>query len=58
MDKEKRRTQNTLDTRVQDMTEGSPWKLILRFMLPLMGGNLLQQLYTVTDAAILGRVLE
>lgn len=55
MDKEKRRTQNTLDTRVQDMTEGSPWKLILRFMLPLMGGNLLQQLYTVTDAAILGK---
>ena len=26
------------------MTEGSEWKLILLFTLPLMAGNLLQQL--------------
>lgn len=54
-DRENRKTENALDERVQDMTAGSPWKLILRFMVPLMGGNLLQQLYTVTDAAILGK---
>lgn len=54
-DNEKKKIEKTFDARVQDMTSGSPWKLILRFMVPLMGGNLLQQLYTVTDAAILGK---
>lgn len=55
MDKDNKKTEHALDERIQDMTTGSPWKLILRFMVPLMGGNLLQQLYTVTDAAILGK---
>lgn len=43
------------DQRIHDMTAGNPRKLILTFMLPLMGGNFLQQLYTVTDAAIVGK---
>lgn len=43
------------DQRVRDMTAGDPKKLILTFMLPLMAGNFLQQLYTVTDAAIVGK---
>ena len=37
------------------MTAGSPVKLMLTFALPLMAGNVCQQLYTVTDTAIVGR---
>lgn len=39
------------------MTQGSPLKLILRFALPLLMGNLLQQTYNIIDAAIVGRML-
>lgn len=41
----------------QVMTEGKPWKLILGLALPLMFGNIFQQLYTVMDTLIVGRVL-
>ena len=33
-------------------TEGSPWRLLLLFSLPLMAGNIFQQLYTVVDTAV------
>ena len=36
------------------MTEGNEWKLILLFTLPLMAGNLLQQLYNTVDGIIVG----
>lgn len=36
------------------MTEGSPWKHILRFALPVFAGNLLQQLYNTADTIIVG----
>ena len=39
--------------RIYDMTQGNATKQILLFMIPLMGGNVLQQMYTVTDAVIL-----
>lgn len=39
------------------MTAGRPWKLILGLALPLMFGNIFQQLYTVMDTLIVGRVL-
>lgn len=39
------------------MTEGRPLKLMLRFAVPLLMGNLLQQMYNMIDAAIVGRVL-
>ena len=42
--------ENTLN-----MTTGSPLKLMVRFALPLMFGNIFQQLYTVVDTAIVGR---
>lgn len=32
---------------VKDMTEGSPYKLILSFCIPLMFGNLFQQMYNM-----------
>ena len=38
-----------------NMTQGAPWKLLLRFSLPLMLGNVFQQLYTVVDTAIVGQ---
>lgn len=40
---------------VSEMTTGSPSKLIISFALPLMLGNIFQQLYTMTDAAIVGQ---
>ncbi len=40
---------------VKDMTHGSPARLIVTFALPLMLGNIFQQLYTMTDAAIVGQ---
>ena len=42
---------------VKSMTSGSPGRLIFSFALPLMVGNLFQQLYTVADAMIVGQVL-
>lgn len=41
----------------ETMTTGNPLKLILRFSLPLLLGNLLQQTYNMVDAAIVGRYL-
>ncbi len=43
------------DTNINHMTSGNPKRLIFKFMLPVVGGNFLQQLYTVADAAIVGR---
>lgn len=41
----------------KSMTEGGPAKLILFFTLPLLGGNLFQQLYNMMDMLIVGRTL-
>lgn len=40
------------------MINGSPLKAMLRFAMPLLFGNLLQQTYNIIDAAIVGQVLE
>ena len=40
-----------------DMTRGTPWKRMLRFALLLMLSALLQQLYTMCDSMIVGRLL-
>ena len=42
---------------IHNMTSGKPGRLIFSFALPLMVGNLFQQLYTVADAMIVGQVL-
>ena len=36
------------------MTEGSPWRHIVPFALPVMAGSLLQQLYNTVDAIVVG----
>ena len=41
----------------KNMTEGNPGKLILTFALPLMAGNVFQQLYTVVDTMVVGKYL-
>ena len=37
-----------------DMTTGNPTRLILYFALPLLAGNILQQLYNMVDSMIVG----
>lgn len=37
-----------------DMTEGAIWRLLVVFALPLLLGNLFQQLYNTVDSIILG----
>ena len=37
------------------MTEGTPWRYILRFALPVLAGSLLQQLYNTADTIIVGK---
>lgn len=43
--------------KIKSMTEGSPVRLIASFALPLMLGNIFQQLYTVVDTMVVGRIL-
>ena len=40
---------------VKDMTRGNPIKLILSFCLPLVAGNIFQQLYNMVDSIIVGK---
>ena len=41
----------------KDMTQGNPISLILKFSMPLILGNLFQQLYNMVDTIIVGRAL-
>ena len=40
-----------------DMTEGAPWKKLTLFAVPLLIGNLFQQLYSTVDAVMLGWIV-
>ena len=42
-------------SQTKDMTIGNPSKLILAFGMPLLAGNLLQQLYNMVDTIVVGR---
>ena len=42
---------------VKDLTEGEPAKLIFYFTLPLLAGNVFQQLFGFVDTLIVGRFL-
>ena len=39
------------------LTSGRPWRVVLVFAIPLFVGNVVQQLYQVTDAFVVGRHL-
>ena len=43
--------------KVKDMTTGKIVPMLIAFAIPIMGGNLFQQLYTVVDTMIVGRFL-
>ena len=38
-----------------DMTEGTPWKKIVLFTVPMLLGNVAQQLYSTVDSIVVGR---
>ena len=37
-----------------DMTEGSPWQKIVLFTVPMLVGNIAQQLYNTVDSVVVG----
>lgn len=39
----------------QDMTVGKPWKQITQFAVPMLIGNLAQQLYSTVDTIVVGK---
>ncbi len=41
----------------QDLTKGKPFQVLLRFSLPVIGGNLFQLFYTLADSVIVGKTL-
>ena len=43
--------------KVKNMTTGNPLSLIITFSLPLMAGNIFQQMYTVVDTMVVGKAL-
>lgn len=42
---------------VKNMTSGSPLRILFSFALPLMVGNVFQQLYTLVDSMVVGKAL-
>lgn len=42
---------------LKNMTEGEPLKLIVQFMIPLLIGNVFQQMYNIADVIIVGRTI-
>ncbi len=38
-----------------DMTKGEPWKKIVAFTIPMLIGNIAQQLYSAVDSVIVGK---
>ena len=39
----------------KDMTVGAPWKRIVEFSIPMLLGNIAQQLYNTVDSIVIGR---
>lgn len=40
-----------------DMTVGTPWKCIITFALPMLIGNIAQQLYSTVDSIVVGKYI-
>ena len=40
-----------------DLTKGNPLKMTVRFAIPIFLSNILQQIYVLTDVAIIGHTL-
>ncbi|OPJ58601.1 MATE family efflux transporter [Clostridium chromiireducens] len=46
-----------MSSKIKDMTVGKPLRLIFMFALPLIFGNIFQQLYTIVDTIVIGKFL-
>lgn len=53
----KKRKSHNKKPHIQNMTEGKPIALIIAFAIPLMFGNVFQQLYSVVDSMVVGKFL-
>jgi len=42
---------------VKDLTSGSPLKIIVKFAIPIILGNIVQQLYSWSDAMMVGKLI-
>lgn len=42
---------------MKDLTTGNEGKLIFRFAMPMLAGNVFQQLYNVVDSIVVGRII-
>lgn len=40
-----------------DLTQGTPWKGIIKFTLPMLIGNIAQQLYNTVDSIVVGKYI-
>lgn len=40
---------------IKDLTVGDPWRVLLRFSLPMLLSMAFQQLYSIVDSAVIGR---
>lgn len=41
----------------KDLTQGTPWKRIVEFAIPMLIGNIAQQLYNTADSIVVGRYI-
>lgn len=41
----------------KDMTQGKPWKRIVEFAIPMLIGNVAQQLYNTVDSIVVGKYI-
>ncbi|MDI3508051.1 MAG: hypothetical protein PWP48_363 [Clostridiales bacterium] len=41
----------------KDMTQGEPWKRIMEFAIPMLIGNIAQQLYNTVDSIVVGKYI-
>ena len=46
-----------MKSEIKNMTEGKPLKLIALFAIPMLVGNLFQQIYNIADSIIVGKML-
>ena len=46
-----------MNAQTRDLTTGKPLPLLVSFSLPLMIGNVFQQMYTVVDTSVVGKAL-
>lgn len=58
MEAEERKREKGQSGTAKDMTKGNPLKLILVFSIPLLIGNVFQQLYNMVDTIIVGRCID